>query len=174
MGTFARNAVGGRNRRKGCIWAESSAVRSFNASAILQMGATDLALGPDLETDTISVAGEGRFVAALSVGTRDQLSMIFRLTLAEQLRSTVVLDDQLTQSDAQRMVWLRNLIRQTAANIQIIVFTCGPTDYLTPTEFKATRKPEHFSTAVRSVDLAQDDRKIRTTFHQSNHRFSRG
>ena len=114
-----------------------------------------LALGPDLETDTISVAGEGRFVAALSVGTRDQLSMIFRLTLAEQLRSTVVLDDQLTQSDAQRMVWLRNLIRQTAAKIQILVFTCRPADYLTPVEFKATRKPEHFSTAVRSVDLAQ-------------------
>jgi len=56
-----------------------------------------LSLGPDLETNKISVAGEGRSVGALSVGTRDQLSIIFRLTLAEQLGSAVVLDDQLTK-----------------------------------------------------------------------------
>jgi uncharacterized protein YhaN len=114
-----------------------------------------LALGPDLETDTISIAGEGRSVSALSIGTRDQLSIIFRLTLAEQLQSTVVLDDQLTQSDAQRMVWLRNLIKQTAANIQILVFTCTPTDYLLPSELKAAKKSEHFNATVRSVDLTK-------------------
>ena len=114
-----------------------------------------LALGPDLETDTISIAGEGRSVSALSIGTRDQLSIIFRLTLAEQLQSTVVLDDQLTQSDAQRMVWLRNLIKQTAANIQILVFTCTPTDYLLPSELKAAKKSEHFNVTVRSVDLTK-------------------
>jgi DNA repair exonuclease SbcCD ATPase subunit len=114
-----------------------------------------LALGPDLETDTISVAGEGRSVGALSIGTRDQLSIIFRLTLAEQLQSAVVLDDQLTQSDAQRMVWLRNLIKQMAARIQILVFTCRPTDYLVPSELKAAKKSDHFNTSVRSVDLTQ-------------------
>jgi uncharacterized protein YhaN len=114
-----------------------------------------LDLGPDLETGTISVAGEGRSLDALSVGTRDQLSIIFRLTLAEQLRSAVVLDDQLTQSDAVRMKWLRNLIRESAANIQIVVFTCRPADYLDPSELKAAKKTGHFSAAVRSVDLTQ-------------------
>ena len=114
-----------------------------------------LNLGPDLDTDAISVAGEGRSINALSIGTRDQLSIIFRLTLAEQLRSAVVLDDQLTQSDAKRMVWLRNLIKQMASNIQILVFTCEPTDYLTAAELKAAKKSEHFNTSVRSVDLTQ-------------------
>jgi len=114
-----------------------------------------LALGPDLETDKITVVGEGRSVGSLSVGTRDQLSIIFRLTLAEQLRSVVVLDDQLTQSDSQRMTWLRDLIRQTSANIQILVFTCRPADYLSPAELKPPKKPEHFTMAVRSIDLAQ-------------------
>jgi hypothetical protein len=110
-----------------------------------------LDLGPDLETDTISSAGEGRSLEALSVGTRDQLSIIFRLTLAEQLRTVVVLDDQLTQSDAVRMKWVRNLIRQSAANIQIVVFTCHPADYLDPSELKAAKK----TGSVRSVDLTQ-------------------
>jgi Protein of unknown function (DUF3363) len=114
-----------------------------------------LTLGPDLETGTISIAGDGRSIETLSVGTRDQLSIIFRLTLAEQLRSAVVLDDQLTQSDAQRMIWLRNLLRQTSANIQILVFTCRPADYLSPAELKTAKKPDHFSAAVRLVDLAQ-------------------
>jgi AAA domain len=112
-----------------------------------------LTLGPDLETNTISVAGEGRPVAALSVGTRDQLSIIFRLTLAEQLQSVVVLDDQLTQCDGERMVWVRSFIREMAKNIQIIVFTCRPTDYLVPSEFKTAKKTEHFTASFRSVDL---------------------
>jgi hypothetical protein len=115
----------------------------------------ELDLGPDLETETISVAGEGRSLDALSVGTRDQLSIIFRLTLAEQLRSAVVVDDQLTQSDAVRMKWLRSLIRQSAANIQIVVFTCHPADYLDPSELKAAKKADHFSASVRAVDLTQ-------------------
>lgn len=114
-----------------------------------------LNLGPDLETGKITVAGEGRQVGALSVGTRDQLSLIFRLTLAEQLKSVVVLDDQLTQSDSQRMIWLRDLIRQSAANIQILVFTCRPADYLSPAELKPTKKLDHLAMAVRPIDLAQ-------------------
>jgi uncharacterized protein YhaN len=119
-----------------------------------------LSLGPDLETDKIAVAGEGRPVGSLSVGTRDQLSIIFRLTLAEQLRSVVVLDDQLTQSDSQRLIWLRGLIRQAAANIQILVFTCRPADYLSAAELKATKKPDRFSALVRSVDLAQSIERL--------------
>jgi len=110
-----------------------------------------LALGPDLETQAISAAGDARPVSALSVGTRDQLSTIFRLSLAEQLHSAVLLDDQLTQSDAQRMAWVRDLIRSLANSIQILVFTCRPGDYLLAGEMKAGKKAE----GIRSINLAQ-------------------
>jgi DNA repair exonuclease SbcCD ATPase subunit len=114
-----------------------------------------VALGPNLETHTISAAGDGRSVSSLSVGTRDQLSTIFRLSLAEQLRSAVLLDDQLTQSDAQRMLWLRDLIRQLAVNIQILVFTCRPGDYLLPGEAKSVKKSEPTGSLIRSINLAE-------------------
>ena len=112
----------------------------------------EMSLGPDLETHTIAAAGDGRSVFSLSVGTRDQLSTIFRLSLAEQLRSAVLLDDQLTQSDAARMEWLRTCIRELAATIQIVVFTCRPEDYLLPGELKSAKKSDPL---VRSVNLAQ-------------------
>ena len=114
-----------------------------------------VALGPNLETNAISAVGDERSVFSLSVGTRDQLSTIFRLSLAEQLQSTVLLDDQLTQSDAQRMAWLRDLIRQLATTIQIIVFTCRPSDYLLPAELKPSRNSEVGRSLIRSINLAQ-------------------
>ena len=114
-----------------------------------------LDLGPDLTTHSISVAGGGRSVFSLSVGTRDQLSTIFRLSLAEQLRSVLLLDDQLTQSDGERMRWLRELIRQLAATIQIIVLTCRPADYLLTDELKPGRKSDNAKALVRSINLAQ-------------------
>ena len=105
-----------------------------------------LALGPSLETLGVFVAGDDRNVSLLSVGTKDQLSTVLRLTIAEQLKSTIVLDDQLTQSDASRMLWLRDFLVQIAANIQVIVFTCRRGDYLPNGGGNA---------AVRSIDLVQ-------------------
>ena len=112
-----------------------------------------LALGPNLETQGISVAGEDRLVRLLSVGTRDQLSTLFRLTLAEELKTAVILDDQLTQTDARRMSWLRDLLKEVAKNIQVIVFTCRPEDYLIPKSKKTP--PDDQQAPVRSVDLSQ-------------------
>jgi hypothetical protein len=114
-----------------------------------------VSLGPNLETHGISAHGDARLVSALSVGTRDQLSTIFRLSLAEQLQTAIMLDDQLTQSDTQRMAWLRDLIRQLAASIQILVFTCRPGDYLLPAELKPGKKTEPAASFVRSIDLGQ-------------------
>jgi chromosome segregation ATPase len=107
-----------------------------------------LVLGPNLETQGISVAGEDRLVEALSVGTRDQLSTIFRLTLAEQLRTAIMLDDQLAQTDSGRMTWLRDLLKEVSAKIQVIVFTCRPEDYAI-----APAKPG--KAEVRGVDLVK-------------------
>ena len=112
-----------------------------------------LALGPNLETQGISVAGEDRLVRLLSVGTRDQLSTLFRLTLAEELKTAVILDDQLTQTDSRRMSWLRDLLKEVAANIQVIVFTCRPEDYLAPKARKNTLDDKQ--PPIRSVDLSQ-------------------
>jgi len=114
-----------------------------------------LALGPNLETEGISVGGENRIVELLSVGTRDQLSTVFRLTLAEQLKTAVILDDQLTQSDARRMLWLRDLLKEVASSIQVIVFTCRPDDYLGPAGGRGRTKREDEQPKVRAVDLEQ-------------------
>ena len=46
---------------------------------------------------------------------------VLRLTIADALGSTVVLDDQLVQSDASRMDWLRAFMMECADRSQILV-----------------------------------------------------
>jgi hypothetical protein len=113
-----------------------------------------LALGPNLEAKGIAASGEDHSISALSIGTRDQLSTIFRLSLAEQLRSTVLLDDQLTQSDYERLKWLSGLLKKVAATTQIIVLTCRPRDYLLPEEL-AQAAASAGDSSIRSIDLQQ-------------------
>jgi len=110
-----------------------------------------LALGPNLETGGIAVGGENRAIDLLSLGTRDQLSTIFRLTLAEQLNTAVILDDQLAQSDSGRMGWLRDLLKEIAAKIQVIVFTCRPEDYAVGTK---KQMAAHAVDLVKFIDRA--------------------
>ena len=78
------------------------------------------------------VGGAVRSTKRMSVGTREQLSTLYRLSLAEYLKTTVVLDDQLVQSDDTRMDWFSSLLVEKARTFQIIVFTCRPSDYLGP------------------------------------------
>jgi hypothetical protein len=51
------------------------------------------------------------------------------------------------------MSWLRDLLREVAANIQVIVFTCRPEDYLAPKGRK--NRLDDNQPPVRSVDLSQ-------------------
>jgi hypothetical protein len=88
------------------------------------------AFDPELRARGVEMGDELRAHASLSLGTREQLSTILRLFIAEALRSFLVLDDQLVQSDYGRMSWLRELLESAAEEIQIIVFTCRPGDYL--------------------------------------------
>jgi DNA repair exonuclease SbcCD ATPase subunit len=83
-----------------------------------------------LATEGILVSGAVRSTERISVGTREQLSTLYRLSLAEYLGSAIVLDDQLVQSDDSRMEWFRALLEEKARNFQILVFTCRPGDYL--------------------------------------------
>ena len=85
-----------------------------------------------LGTEGVVVAGAVRSPDRISVGTREQLSTLYRLCLGEYLQTTIVLDDQLVQSDDTRMEWFRALLAEKARGFQIVVFTCRPGDYLAP------------------------------------------
>jgi hypothetical protein len=87
-------------------------------------------LTAQLATEGVVVSGALRPATQISIGTREQLSTLYRLSLAEYLRTAIVLDDQLVQSDDNRMDWFRALLTEKARCFQIIVFTCRPSDYL--------------------------------------------
>jgi hypothetical protein len=98
--------------------------------ALTQKRYEDVRLTAQLATEGILVAGTIRPAERISVGTREQLSTLYRLCLAECLGTMVVLDDQLVQSDVNRMDWFRALLAEKARAFQIIVFTCRPADYV--------------------------------------------
>jgi DNA repair exonuclease SbcCD ATPase subunit len=86
-------------------------------------------IGPKLGTDGIMLAGANRPLDSLSVGAREQLATLFRLTIAEKLGTAVVLDDQLVQSDPERMSFFGRLMRECGREFQILVLTCQPEHY---------------------------------------------
>ncbi|MGA8441140.1 MAG: hypothetical protein WB762_31240 [Candidatus Sulfotelmatobacter sp.] len=115
-------------------------------------------LTAQLGTEGVMVGGASRPASRLSVGTREQLSTLYRLSLAEYLQTTLVLDDQLVQSDDSRMDWFRALLNEKAHIFQIIVFTCRPGDYLAATSMVPGAPRIHEDTAdgfVRAIDLGR-------------------
>jgi hypothetical protein len=84
------------------------------------------------------------------------------LAFAEYLSTTVVLDDQLAQSDGTRMEWFRALLAEKARNFQIVVFTCQPSDYLTAGAIVPKGKSFQRDTDggfARAVDLGRAARR---------------
>jgi uncharacterized protein YhaN len=115
-------------------------------------------LTAQLATEGIMVSGALRLAAQLSVGTREQLSTLYRLSLAEYLRTVIVLDDQLVQTDGNRMDWFRALLNEKAHSFQIVVFTCRPTDYLLASALVPQENAVHADTEggfIRAVDLGR-------------------
>ena len=111
-----------------------------------------------LSTEGVVVGGAARPASRLSVGTREQLSTLYRLALAEYLQATIVLDDQLVQSDDSRMDWFRALLIEKAHNFQIVVFTCRPGDYLAAASMVPDGVAVHADTDggfIRAVDLGR-------------------
>jgi hypothetical protein len=98
---------------------------------------TSFRMDPSLKAEGIIAGGGLQALSRLSVGTREQLASLVRLAIAEHLETAVLLDDQLVHSDEQRLHWFSEELRRAADGIQIIVFTCRPSDYLTPTELRA-------------------------------------
>ena len=116
-----------------------------------------LAMTAQLATEGVVVGGQVRGVARLSVGTRDQLSTLYRLCLAERLESALVLDDQLVQSDVARLDWFRALLREKARAFQIVILTCRPTDYVSAEALAPLGSPHRDvdDGIVRTVDLGR-------------------
>ena len=96
-----------------------------------------IGLDPDLKTTGVEVAGDEREVAALSQGLKEQLATIFRISVAQHLESMIVLDDHLTHTDPARLGWFREVLRKSGEEIQIVVLTCRPGDYLGEGEMAA-------------------------------------
>ena len=127
-----------------------------NFETLTQKRYEDVRLSAQLGTEGVVAAGGVRPTERLSVGTREQLSTLYRLSLAEYLSSAVVLDDQLVQSDNLRMEWFRALLAEKAHSFQIVVFTCRPGDYLAPGATVPKGRAVHKDTDggfVRAVDL---------------------
>jgi hypothetical protein len=113
-------------------------------------------LTAQLGTEGVMAAGALRPTSLISVGTREQLSTLYRLSLAEYLSTTIVLDDQLVQSDDNRMDWFRGLLAEKARSFQIVVFTCRPSDYLAVTSMVPAGSGFHTDTDngfIRAIDL---------------------
>lgn len=126
--------------------------------ALTQRRYENLQLDAQLGTEGVVVAGMLRSTERISVGTREQLSTLYRLALAEYLSTTVVLDDQLVQSDDTRMDWFRAMLSEKAHSFQIVVFTCRPGDYLAANAMVRDGSACHADTNdgfTRAVDLAR-------------------
>lgn len=119
--------------------------KNLRLDAQLRTESVDMARGVAVGTDVLK---------ALSVGTRDQLATLIRVTIADQLRAAIVLDDHLVHTDPKRLEWFREVLTKTALNTQVIVFTCRPEDYLLRSEIPdgvATR--DLAGGSVRVVDM---------------------
>jgi len=115
-------------------------------------------LTAQLGTQGVMVSGVVRSTGQISVGTREQLSTLYRLSLAEYLCSVIVLDDQLVQSDDDRMDWFRALLTDKAHSFQIVVFTCRPGDYLSASALVPKGNAVHADADggfIRAVDLGR-------------------
>jgi DNA repair exonuclease SbcCD ATPase subunit len=86
-------------------------------------------IGPALKTEGVTALNQSRGLEVLSAGTRDQLATLLRLAIAESLKSAIVLDDQLVQSDPERLAWFRRALARTAEKTQVVVLTCRKQDY---------------------------------------------
>ena len=87
------------------------------------------------------------------MGTREQLASLVRLAIAEHLGTTILLDDQLVNSDEARLRWFSQELRRAADDIQIIVFTCRPSGYLSASELVSSTRSTWGDGAVVAVDL---------------------
>lgn len=121
-----------------------------------------LEMGAHLESTGIHVAGELRNISTLSAGTQDQLATLLRICVAEQVGSSIVLDDHLSQSDPDRVGWFNTMVRNAAKKIQIVMITCRPSELLSVTETPGGAEPVKVAAAglLHAIDLTRVIRRF--------------
>jgi exonuclease SbcC len=108
----------------------------------------------NLEISGRTVSGEYQagVEEALSFGTREQLSFLFRLAIAGQLSrkepAVMVLDDSFVNTDLHRLPLLLEMLMKRDVEMQFLIFTCRPGDYLS----YLSRTQEKY---LRSIDLEE-------------------
>jgi uncharacterized protein YhaN len=96
-------------------------------------------MGVTLEEDSLEIteiARDGRTepYRALSIGTREQLSILVRLAFAVYLQekgypAAVILDDALVYADPNRFERMQLALRKAAETVQILILACRPEDW---------------------------------------------
>lgn len=116
-----------------------------------------------VETVDVTLVNVQNALEELSVGTRDQLATLLRLTIAEQLKSAVVLDDHLVHTDPERLAWFKSALRNAALSTQVIVISCRPQDYLAASELPSDAPMRDLAGgAVRAIDFARSSKRFAT------------
>jgi hypothetical protein len=97
---------------------------------------SEIVLNEDtLEIEGFVRGGRSEDFASLSMGAREQVAVITRLSLAEilkgaQLPSAVILDDALVNTDEARLERMHLVLHKAAEALQILIFTCRERDFL--------------------------------------------
>lgn len=108
-----------------------------------------------------NVRPDGDTLDVLSVGLRDQIATLVRLVIAEQLRTTVILDDHLVHSDPERLAWFQGALKRAATVTQVIVLTCRPEDYVPRSELASDEPHRDLDGgAVRVIDMSRALRRF--------------
>lgn len=114
-----------------------------------------LALGPELETLGLHTATGLKPVKAFSEGLKEQLATLLRISVAEQLQGTLLLDDHLAQTDPLRVAWFRDLLRDRGEVTQILLLTCRPLEYLREEQLASADGWRDLAPRMRAVELAK-------------------
>jgi len=92
---------------------------------------TEIRMTRDLKLDKVMRRGEEENFEQLSGGTREQLSVIVRLSLARVMARDkrplpLILDDTMGWTDDRRFLSMVQILRDAASELQIILLTCHP------------------------------------------------
>ena len=96
---------------------------------------TDIVLDHSkIEISQLSRGGVAEPYTNLSMGTREQLSVLTRIAVAQLLKKqgqpcAVLLDDALVNSDETRIARMKEILQEVAVDMQVIILTCRLKDY---------------------------------------------
>lgn len=111
-----------------------SAAVTTRFAALTQARYGAITMTTSMATQAVALPGTSAapdaVLGGLSVGTKDQLATLIRLAIAQELKTAIVLDDQLVHTDLSRLGWFADTLRAVAREAQVLVFTCRPRDYL--------------------------------------------